>query len=223
MKVLALEFSSAVRSIAVIALESGSAPPVIMASAAEEKGKASRPMALIELALKAARLEREAIEGLVIALGPGSYTGVRSAIALAQGWQLARSVTLIGVSSADALAAAAKEKGWLGHVGVVIDAQRGEFYFAGYEVAASGWQLADPLRIATNEEAEKLAADYETIVGPEATKFFERARVLCPEAKLLGGLAKGRSDFTAGENLEPIYLRETRFLKAPPPRVARGL
>jgi len=36
-------------------------------------------------ALKQAGLEREAIDCIAVGLGPGSYTGIRSAIALAQG------------------------------------------------------------------------------------------------------------------------------------------
>ncbi len=40
-----------------------------------------------------------------------------------------------------------------------------------------------------------------------------------PRAATLGQLAAGRADFVSGEKLEPIYLRETKFVKAPPPRV----
>jgi hypothetical protein len=36
-------------------------------------------------------------------------------------------------------------------------------------------------------------------------------------------MAAARSDFVAGEGLEPVYLRETRFVKAPPPRRLPGL
>ena len=35
----------------------------------------------------------------------------------------------------------------------------------------------------------------------------------------LGQLARHRTDFNAGERIEPIYLRETCFVKAPPPRI----
>ena len=48
---------------------------------------------------------REAIEAIAVGLGPGSYTGIRAAIALAQGWQLAREVKTLGVSSVAAMAA----------------------------------------------------------------------------------------------------------------------
>jgi hypothetical protein len=32
-------------------------------------------------------------------------------------------------------------------------------------------------------------------------------------------MATGRNDFIPGEKMEPIYLRQTSFVKAPPPRV----
>jgi hypothetical protein len=43
--------------------------------------------------------------------------------------------------------------------------------------------------------------------------------MLFPRAAAIGQLAQGRRDFIAGEKLEPIYLREARFVKAPPARV----
>ena len=35
-------------------------------------------------------------------------------------------------------------------------------------------------------------------------------------AKVVARLAAGRTDFVAGEKLEPVYLRETAFVKAAP-------
>jgi len=200
-------------------LDAGRASAEMPGHASDDGERPARPLALVDRALQQARIEREAIECLIVGLGPGSYTGIRSAIALAQGWQLARPVVLLGVSSADALASGTHAQGWLGCVGVVIDAQRGEFYFAGYEISKTGWRLKEPLRIARKEETPALAAAYPTIAGPEATRFFKEARIVYPDARLLGALAKGRADFTTGEKLEPIYLRATTFVKAPPPRI----
>lgn len=196
---------------------------MILGQASDESGRAVRPLILVELALNKAGLEREAIECLVVGLGPGSYTGVRSAVALAQGWQLGRPVQILGLSSADGLAAAAQTKGWFGKIGVVIDAQREEFYFAGYEISPTGWHRMEALRIAAKHEMTMLSSTYPVMVGPEVTKFFAEGRTLFPEAGALGRLARGRTDFTPGERLEPIYLRETKFVKAPPPRTMAGL
>ncbi len=133
MKILAIEFSSARRGVAVV--EGGR-----VLGLAEGDGLTPGPFALIESALRAAGVEREQIECIALGRGPGSYTGVRSAIALAQGWQLALGVKLLAISSAEVLAATAQTAGVTGRVAVVIDALRGEFYSASYAVAVAGWR-----------------------------------------------------------------------------------
>jgi tRNA A37 threonylcarbamoyladenosine modification protein TsaB len=146
---------------------------------------------------------------------------VRVAIAVAQGWQLAvgaKGIKLLGISSAETLAALAQEEGMAGRVAVAIDAQRNEFYLADYELDATGWRALTPLRLATLAEVQAREAAGEIIVGPEVGTCFPRGRLLIPRAATLGGLAVGRTDFIPGEKLEPIYLRETKFVKAPPRR-----
>src|SRR5260221_8316149 len=110
MKILALEFSSPQRSVAVLRSGGGDGSSFV-SEAVETQAGGMEAFRLVEQALKAAGVEREQIECLVVGLGPGSYTGIRAAIALAQGWQLAREVKLLGVSSAEAIAAEAQEQG----------------------------------------------------------------------------------------------------------------
>ena len=163
--------------------------------------------------------EREEIECVMVGLGPGSYTGIRSAIALAQGWQLARPVKLLGIDSVECLALNAQRQGWLGIVNLVIDAQRNEFYLARYKISPHGRREIAPLKLASSKEVSGHADAGEILAGPEAEKFFPNGRNLFPEAGDLAQLAAGRTDFVSGENLEPVYLRETNFVKAPPPRI----
>jgi tRNA threonylcarbamoyladenosine biosynthesis protein TsaB len=174
---------------------------------------------MIEEALQEARLERGQIEGLVVGIGPGSYTGIRAAIALAQGWQLARDVKLLGISSAECIAAQARAEGFSGWVKVVIDAQRDEFYLADYELTPEKWTETKPLRLATMAEVQPADQAEGLIIGPEVTKWFSSGKAVFPRAAKLGELAAGRTDFVPGQKLEPIYLRETQFVKAPPPRI----
>ena len=75
---------------------------------------------MIESALRQAGLEREEIECIAVGLGPGSYTGIRAAIALAQGWQLARGVKLLGVSSAECLATQAQAELFTGVAAISV-------------------------------------------------------------------------------------------------------
>lgn len=218
MKILALEFSSSQRSVAVVRGEAA-AGPVCLGEAIETGARSTHALGLVEDALRQAQLDRAQIECLAVGLGPGSYNGIRLAIALAQGWQLARPVKLLGISSAECLAAQAQAEGTFGQVEIVIDAQRSELYLAGYDLGHQTRRELKPLRLATPADAQARQQAGATLIGPEVTKWFPAGRVLFPRAATLGELARDRTDFVAGERMEPIYLRETRFVKAPPPRI----
>jgi tRNA threonylcarbamoyl adenosine modification protein YeaZ len=218
MKILALEFSSPQRSVAVVHGRTD-ARPLCLGEAIETGARCTNALGLVEDALRQAQLDRARIECLAIGLGPGSYNGMRLAIALAQGWQLVRPVKLLGISSAECLAAQAQNEGIFGRVEVVIDAQRNEFYFAAYDVSPQARREIEPLRLASLADAQARQQAGGQIIGPEVTKWFPGSRVLFPRAATLGQLARDRTDFIEGESLQPIYLRETRFVKAPPRRV----
>jgi tRNA threonylcarbamoyl adenosine modification protein YeaZ len=213
MKILALEFSSPQRSVAVL---DGT---TVLAEQAETAGQSVPPLRLVEQALAAARVERGQIECVAVGLGPGSYTGIRGAIALAQGWQLAGGVKLIGVSSVECIAMQAQAEMAFGRVNVVIDAQRGEFYLSGYEIEAETIKNTELLKIVPLTEVENATDSGNQVVGPEVTRWFPSARVILPSAAALGRLAATREDFVSGEHLEPIYLRATSYVKAAPPRI----
>jgi tRNA A37 threonylcarbamoyladenosine modification protein TsaB len=235
MTILALEFSSPQRSVAV--LRTGGA--AIAAEAVETGGRGTNAFGMIEIVLAEAKIEREEIDVVAVGLGPGSYTGIRAAISLAQGWQLAfaepepdnrsptmaaarrrlaRGVKLLGVSSAEAIAATARAENILGHASVVIDAQRGEFYLATYEITAAGCREIAPLKILSRAEVQSRAGADGILIGPEVARWFPGGRMIFPRAAALAELAARRSGFVPGEKLEPIYLRETSFVKSPPPR-----
>src|SRR5262245_2062320 len=108
MKTLAIEFSTDQRSVAVLVGED------VRGTAAESSTRDTHAFALIEQALKQAEVKREEIECIAIGTGPGSYTGIRAAIAIAQGWQLARPIQLAGVSTVENLIFEAQQKSILG-------------------------------------------------------------------------------------------------------------
>jgi tRNA threonylcarbamoyl adenosine modification protein YeaZ len=211
MKILAIDFSSGQRSVAV-ACGKVHVREVIDTS----PGKAMKPFAMIESALEAASLTRAEVECIAVGLGPGSYTGIRAGIALAQGWQLATGLKLLGISSSEAIAVQAQSDCVRGAVSVVVDAQRGEFYLATWELTEETVRELEPLRIVGREAIDSI--NDRPLIGPEVTKWFPRGHLVHPRAATIAALASTRSDFIPGEKLEPIYLRETTFVKAPPPR-----
>ena len=146
MTILSLEFSSAHRSVAVVRPGNSQTS----AEAVESGAGGTHALGLVEQVLAEAKIEREQIEVIAVGLGPGSYTGIRVALSVAQGWQLARGVKLLGVSSAECLAAQARAEKLFGRVNVVMDAQRNELYLAAYEISSGGWKEIEPLHLAAS-------------------------------------------------------------------------
>jgi tRNA threonylcarbamoyladenosine biosynthesis protein TsaB len=74
--------------------------------------------------------------GLIAAgRGPGSFTGLRSSLALGQGLSLASGATLVGVDTLEAWA----ESSGLPKVAVALDGRRGQVYFARYRRGGNKW------------------------------------------------------------------------------------
>jgi len=103
------------------------------------------------------------LERIAVGLGPGTFTGLRVGVATARGLAQSLSVQLVGVSSLQALAAAAFAEGaplaegsWPppDSVLAVIDARRGEVFAAAYErdgAADPPLQLTPPRALAPHE------------------------------------------------------------------------
>ena len=216
MILLAIECSSDERSVAI------ARDGVVLASDARRSGRSTPLFGMIEGILHTAKLERAAVEALAVGLGPGSYTGIRGSIAAAQGWSLATGAKLAGLDSAAACAQHAHELGLRGEIAVVIDAQRGEWYLATYALGTDSVHALSPLRIASRAQIEDLARTGVQLVGPDLAAAGLPGQMLTPNAASIARLAHLGAVWVRPERLEPIYLRPTTFVKAPPPRNPLG-
>ena len=203
MKILAIEFSSDHRSVAVL---DGAQ---LLAEQTVTEGRDIAAVALIESALGQAAVGRTEIDCIAVGIGPGSYTGIRAAIALTQGWQLALGVKVLGVDSLEALAKGEQAAGRRGEITLAVDAQRREVYLTKFELNKEGIRNTEPTRLAKRSEYESLLAAGSAVIGPTAGNGF-------PAAEYVGRLAAGRSDFVEASTLEPVYLRQLDFVKASP-------
>lgn len=226
MNILALEFSSTQRSAAVYrcapdtsGTDLASALKTIIEKK-EQPGTAFAPLSLISSVLQAAGLSPSEIDRIAVGLGPGSYTGIRVALAIAQGWALASGpnhIRFVGVPSTESLAATAHLEGLRGKITVAIDAQRQELYVAQYRLMDSGWVEASPLQIIPCAKLEVFAAD-STVIGPDADRLIPGGVVVYPAAAYAAFRSASEPGTTQPEELAPIYLRKPTFRKAPPPR-----
>lgn len=213
MTTLALEFSSDVRSAALVR------DGVPVGRAAEAGGRSTHAFSLIRQVLAEAGVGSDAVQQVAVGLGPGSYTGIRVAIAIAQGWQLARGVRLLGLSSAATMAEQARVAGRRGRVHVLIEAQRGECCHGTFVLDDHGARAVGPLGLVTWADVGQVVAGEPVLGATDVAARLPGVVVMAPDAATLGTLAAVRPEVVAGEKLEPIYLRETTFVKAPPARV----
>jgi tRNA threonylcarbamoyladenosine biosynthesis protein TsaB len=140
------------------------------------------------------------LDAIAVGLGPGSYAGVRIAIAAALGLSVAENARLLGLASVAALETSAA------HYLAVGDARRETFYFTRVEngACAEGPRLVDEATL-HRRLAECAALP---VYSPAPLPMVARALVALPRASLLAGLAARGCGILAEGDLEPLYLRE---------------
>jgi tRNA threonylcarbamoyladenosine biosynthesis protein TsaB len=95
-----------------------------------KKTHSQRLLPLISQMLEAAGFHTREIQGIAVASGPGSFTGIRIGIATAKGLAQALEVPLVGISTLDILAAQFIHTDYL--VCPILDARRQQVYTAFY-------------------------------------------------------------------------------------------
>ncbi|MEI7820419.1 MAG: tRNA (adenosine(37)-N6)-threonylcarbamoyltransferase complex dimerization subunit type 1 TsaB [Verrucomicrobiota bacterium] len=137
---------------------------------------------------------------IAIGLGPGSYAGVRIAIATAMGLAMATGARLMGIPSVAA---------WecdLDHHIAIGDARRETFYFTKVErgICTEGPLLTD----AAGLLARIAALPGWPVLSAEALDLAPQAIIARPNALTIARLAAEGRGICAEGNLEPLYLRE---------------
>ncbi len=150
-----------------------------------------------------AGLPRGAVLPVAVVVGPGSFTGVRTALAWAKGYAMARQAPLVTLGTLEALAFQGGEPG---RVAVWQDARRGEVFAAVYRREGAVLELIEPERCL--EEATWLS-HLETLeqTGP-LCRVGAEVRLLPDSVARLGvvRLAAGGQDDPV--TAHPRYLRE---------------
>jgi len=188
MKVLALELSAAIGSLAFC----DDSVRLFRTFPADRKDSA-----LFYENLEGVYHECGAPEVIVVGLGPGSYAGVRIAIATAIGLKAATSAQLIGLPSICAI----DQSEYL----FVGDARRNSFFFA--HVVRG--RCMDGPKLASQAEIRAKLQAFQSLpaIAPQPLPQFADVIIEQPSALRLVELAI-EADCPIEKELEPIYLRE---------------
>jgi tRNA threonylcarbamoyl adenosine modification protein YeaZ len=216
MNILALDTSMGACSAAVL-LADGAAQRIVLCEERMARGHAEALMPMAAEVMTGAGLDFSALDLVAATLGPGSFTGVRIAIAAARGFALVTGAHLWGTDSLTVMAKAGLESGMVGGnkpFAVAVDARGERLYFGVYD--ADGRKLAGPLLMEAREAVALLPAELATAVGNGAAHLAEVAMLrgravdaklpdLQPNASALAELAL-EADETL-PTLRPLYLR----------------
>ncbi len=162
--------------------------------------EAARGSGKLAEALAAHRDLWQGVAAVAVGLGPGSFSGVRAAIAAALGIRAVTGCRLAGICSADAVG---HERRAEARLGVFADARRGEAYLAVFEFGrrVRGPETLPMERVAAEAAGLTLAVSAEAMDGVPARAW--------PGAAALAELAEARlrARPEGDADLEPIYLR----------------
>jgi len=176
----------------------------------------------IEFACKHSQVPVSDIAAIGVDIGPGLFTGMRVGIATAKAMAAALDVPVVGLSSLDLLAHPLRHSPRA--IASVIDARKGEVFYAFFRATPGGVQRVSEPRAGTVEDfnADVMARGQDVLaVGDGAHRYrdeldrsVEVADLAHPSAASLVMLARARvlrGDLVAGshnsETVQPLYLR----------------
>lgn len=187
---------------------------------------------MVDKLLKEANITLSQCNGLIFGRGPGSFTGVRIGVGVAQGLAFAADLPVIGVSSLQAMAQLAYIKHQQTKVFATIDARMGEVYNGYFELdqhnIMQAHRLADQQDEAVTAPAlvhqrlDKIVAMPVYGVGTGWDAYPENLSslktndgtpdILFPSAEamlIIGIAALERGDGVNAEDAQPVYVRDT--------------
>jgi tRNA threonylcarbamoyladenosine biosynthesis protein TsaB len=210
MRVLAVETSSLAGGVALLDGERLVAEYLLDTSVTHSE----RLMAAVDRVIADARWTPRSLQGLAVAIGPGSFTGLRIAVSTVKGLAIALDLPVAAIPTLDAMAAALP---WAAlPVCPVLDARKGEVYASLYRWAGGQMRREwDYLALAPDALAERLT-EPTIVVGDGAPAIHTPyARAVPPPRRVpspacvgaLGVERLRRGDRIGAAELTPLYLR----------------
>lgn len=187
---------------------------------------------MVQAQLSKAGIGLDDVDVIGFGHGPGSFTGVRIAIATVQGLALGLERPVVGVSTLAALAEEALANVDSGEALVAIDARMSEVYLGHFEKNQNGIIALKEEQVTAPENVDDTWLNARTVIAGTgwaayphlaslAEQFGLEAKVTLPNAQFMLPIVKRKlSDGLAQsiEDVKPVYLRDTVTWKKLPGR-----
>ena len=155
----------------------------------------------IQQGLQALDLQLTDLDAIVFGRGPGSFTGLRTSCAIAQGLAMGAQLPLLPIDTLQAVAEDARQRHGVTTVMAVLDARMSEVYHAGYHWVDGDWHATHELGLCAPQ----------ALAVPAGTVVVGNAQAAYPEL-----LAPTALHY-------PALPTATALLRLAPSRIAAGL
>ncbi|HEV6964489.1 tRNA (adenosine(37)-N6)-threonylcarbamoyltransferase complex dimerization subunit type 1 TsaB [Roseateles sp.] len=210
---LALDSSTDTMALALV-----SPGPSKLFEAAGGAQASARMLPEIKALLAQAGLGLGNLDAIAFGQGPGAFTGLRTACAVAQGLAFGLGKPVIAVDSLMLVADDAREQGAGDDVWVAMDARIGEIYAAHYRWQDGAWQVAEAPALYAPEALAAHWGEPAAVAGTGVTEYAQALGTLphaWPQARsraaALGRLALAgwqRGELRDAAEALPVYVRD---------------
>ena len=194
MKILAIDTSGSYCSVAV----GGDVLRPVLVEDDTALSHSARLLAMIESALSEAGHGMDGLDAVAVTIGPGSFTGLRIGVAVAQGLAYGQRVPVVTASSLQQVAAQVHVEEQGGVVLVSLDARMAEVY--------AGWYEIDSLQPRCLGREHVIAANRLLETVPEACTF-EDGKLALEQGRKAAGLLLAGGGFSAYDDVPQQLLQ----------------
>lgn len=173
------------------------------------------------------------LQALACGVGPGAFTGLRTACSVVQGLAVGLGLPVLALPTLMAVAESARQQGAVGPVWALQDARMGEVYAARYEPTSQGWEASSPPQLLRPEPLMTLLAQTPASLAGNALRahpaLADRGLPCFPDAvpdgdalRVLAQAAWQRGEAADPALLLPLYVRD-KVAQTTAERTAQGV
>ena len=216
MKLLALETANEQCSVSIV----DETQELFFQLDARAKAQTQTILPMIDQAFTQLGLSASELTAIAFSRGPGSFSGVRINAAVTQALAWANDLSVVPVSSLQALAQAAYRVLGLKSVTAVLDARMQEVYIANFELDQHGiMQAVDEEQLlnysnATQVVQFEIVGSGSALIQPEQIQYKDLSAT-AQDIATIARLNVQQQKWVSAEQALPVYLRDNAWKKIP--------